>query len=196
MMQSSPSASHPRLLKLFLRLGLVLALAPFLLLTAFNQPFFDDFRNAYWTRAHGFWGVQGWLYHTWTGRFTSTVFMTVLNPVTYGWLGGVKVAAAVLFVAQWASIARFVRALFHTGGLFLGHGFLGGGAAPGAALQRRAGSVFVSLLVLRRRGLPNPLDWLAELRRLGPASRLGAGGQAVALRRLGLRAAVAGAGGQ
>ena len=92
-------------------LGLLLALAPFLLLTAFNQPFFDDFRNAYWLREHGPWGIQVWLFQTWTGRFTTTFVMTVLNPVTYGWLGGVKVATAVFFVAQWASLAHLLRAL-------------------------------------------------------------------------------------
>ncbi|WP_035561478.1 hypothetical protein [Hymenobacter sp. IS2118] len=104
----------PKLRNTFLRLALLLAIAPFLLLTAYNQPFFDDFRNAYWTREHGMWGVQQYLFNTWTGRFTSTFFMTVLNPVTYGWLGGVKLVAAGLFVAQWASIAHFFRALLHT----------------------------------------------------------------------------------
>ena len=106
--------NKPQRLILLLRLGLLLGLAPFLLLTAFNQPFFDDFRNAYWTRQHGTAGVQAWLYLTWTGRYTSTVFMTVLNPVTYGWLAGVKVAAAAFFLAQWASLAHVIRALFHT----------------------------------------------------------------------------------
>ena len=101
-------------LRLFLRLALLLALAPFLLLTAFNQPFFDDFRNAYWMREHGTWGVQLWLFQTWTGRFTTTFIMTVLNPVAYGWLGGVKAVAAALFVAQWASLAHLLRALLHT----------------------------------------------------------------------------------
>ncbi|MFD2721675.1 hypothetical protein ACFST9_23365 [Hymenobacter monticola] len=102
------------LLRLGLRLGLLLALAPFLLLTAFNQPFFDDFRDAYWTRQHGMAGVQSWLYLTWTGRYTSTVFMTWLNPVTYGWLGGVKPITAGLFIVQWLSIAHLIRALFHS----------------------------------------------------------------------------------
>ena len=64
--------NNPALRRAVLRLGLLLALAPFLLLTAFNQPFFDDFRNAYWLREHGPWGVQAWLFQTWTGRFTST----------------------------------------------------------------------------------------------------------------------------
>ena len=98
----------------FLRLALLLALAPFLLLTAFNQPFFDDFRNGYWMREHGTWGVQLWLFQTWTGRFTTTFIMTVLNPVAYGWLGGVKVVAAAAFIGQWASLAHLLRALWHT----------------------------------------------------------------------------------
>jgi hypothetical protein len=95
-----------------LRLALLLALAPFLLLAAFNQPFFDDFRNGYWMREHGTWGVQLWLFQTWTGRFTTTFIMTVLNPVAYGWLGGVKVVAAVAFVAQWSSLAHLLSALW------------------------------------------------------------------------------------
>ncbi|MGY3088782.1 hypothetical protein ACVWYF_001822 [Hymenobacter sp. UYAg731] len=97
-----------------LRLALLLALAPFLLLTAFNQPFFDDFRNGYWMREHGTWGVQLWLFQTWTGRFTTTFIMTVLNPVAYGWLNGVKVVAAVIFLGQWASLAHLLRAGWHT----------------------------------------------------------------------------------
>ena len=96
------------------RLGIILALAPFLLLTAFNPPFFDDFRNGYWMREHGTWGVQVWLFQTWTGRFTTTFIMTVLNPVAYGWLSGVKVVAAAAFIAQWASLAHLLRALWHT----------------------------------------------------------------------------------
>ena len=95
-------------------MGILLALAPFLLLTAFNQPFFDDFRNGYWMREHGTWGVQLWLFQTWTGRFTTTFIMTVLNPVAYGWLAGVKVVAASAFIAQWASLAHLLRALGHT----------------------------------------------------------------------------------
>ena len=100
------------LLRLLLpRLGIVLALAPFLLLCAFNQPFFDDFRNGTWMCEHGTWGVQVWLFQTWTGRFTTTFIMTVLNPVAYGWLGGVKVVAAGLLLALWASVAHLLRAL-------------------------------------------------------------------------------------
>ncbi|MDQ2793068.1 MAG: hypothetical protein M3Y12_03550, partial [Bacteroidota bacterium] len=102
----------PSPLRLLLpRLGIVLALAPFLLLCAFNQPFFDDFRNATWLREHGTWGVQVWLFRTWTGRFTTTFLMTVLNPVAYGWLGGVQVVAAGLVLGLWASVAHLLRAL-------------------------------------------------------------------------------------
>lgn len=104
-----PASSPLRLL--LPRLGIVLALAPFLLLCAFNQPFFDDFRNGTWLREHGPWGVQVWLFQTWTGRFTTTFIMTVLNPVAYGWLGGVKVVAATLLLGLWASLAHLLRAL-------------------------------------------------------------------------------------
>ena len=105
----------PSKLRLYLlRLALLLALAPFLLLSAYNQPFFDDFRNAYWMREHGTWGVQLWLFQTWTGRFTTTFMMTVLNPVAYDWLAGVKLVAATAFVAQWASLAHLLRVLGHT----------------------------------------------------------------------------------
>lgn len=86
-------------------------MAPFLLLCAFNQPFFDDFRNGTWLREHGIWGVQVWLFKTWSGRFTTTFIMTALNPVAYGWLGGVKLVSATLFVALWASLTHLLRAL-------------------------------------------------------------------------------------
>ncbi|UOQ99274.1 hypothetical protein MUN81_07185 [Hymenobacter sp. 5317J-9] len=100
--------------RFLLRLGLVLALAPFVALMAFNHPFFDDFRTAYWTHEHGAWGMQRWFYLTWSGRFTSTFFMTVLNPVTYGWLEGVRPAVFLIFGLQWASIAFLLRTVFHT----------------------------------------------------------------------------------
>ena len=116
-------------------MGLLLALAPFLGLTAFTQPFFDDFRNAYWAREHGIWGVQSWLFQTWTGRFTSTFFMAALNPVTYGWLNGVKVVAAGFFVALWGSIAYFIRTLLRT---ILRQPYLWGPAVWAAALLLQA----------------------------------------------------------
>ncbi|GAA4369616.1 hypothetical protein GCM10023185_43430 [Hymenobacter saemangeumensis] len=95
--------------------GIAAALLPFLLLCAFNQPFFDDYRNAYWMREHGVLGVQRWAYLTWTGRFTSTFLMTVLNPVAYGWLDGVKVTAALFFLAHWAALAWLWRTLLRLG---------------------------------------------------------------------------------
>ncbi|MDB5270529.1 MAG: hypothetical protein JWP58_3569 [Hymenobacter sp.] len=129
------------------RLGIILTLLPFLLLTAFNQPFFDDFRNAYWMREHGTWGVQLWLFQTWTGRFTTTFIMTVLNPVAYGWLGGVKVVAAAAFIAQWASLAHLLRALGHT-------------ALRGACSWGRALWAAGLLLALFCNAAPSPFSFL------------------------------------
>ncbi len=125
----------------------MLVLAPFLLLTAFNQPFFDDFRNAYWMREHGTWGTQLWLFQTWTGRFTTTFIMTALNPVAYGWLAGVKAVAAALFVAQWASLAHLLRALLHT-------------ALRGSCSWSRAGWLAALLLGLFCNAAPAPFSFL------------------------------------
>ncbi|MBF9220067.1 hypothetical protein [Hymenobacter ruricola] len=107
MIPSSPILRH------LLRLGLVLAVVPFVALMAFNHPFFDDYRTAYWTHEHGLWGMQKWFYLTWSGRFTSTFFMTVLNPVTYGWLEGVRLVSLLVFGMQWASLAFLLRTVFH-----------------------------------------------------------------------------------
>ena len=101
---SQPRTTFPRVLVL-------LAGLPFLLLTAFNQPFFDDFRNAYWVREHGLLGVQVAHYLTWTGRYGSTFVLTVLNPVTYDWLAGVKVVAAASLLGLWLSLAGLLRTL-------------------------------------------------------------------------------------
>ena len=139
--------SHSTLRPFLLRLGLLLALAPFLLLTAFNQPFFDDFRNAYWMREHGAWGVQTWLFRTWTGRFSTTFIMTVLNPVSYGWLNGVKVVTAALLLAQWASLAHLLRALLHV-------------ALRGACSWGRAGWLAALLLALFCNAAPVPFSFL------------------------------------
>lgn len=113
-MESSPARPSSNLLRHLLRLALVLAVAPFVLLMAFNHPFFDDFRSAYWTHQYGLWGMQKWFYLTWSGRFTSTFFMTALNPATYGWLEGVRPAALGSFVLLWVSLIFFLRTVFHT----------------------------------------------------------------------------------
>ena len=127
--------------------GVAAALLPFLLLTAFNHPFFDDYRNAYWMRNYGVLGVQRWAYLTWTGRFTSTFLMTVFNPVAYGWLDGVKLAAGVIFLGQWACIAWFWRTLLRV--------VLGIACSWSAALL--AGGL---LLALACNAMPAPFSFL------------------------------------
>jgi hypothetical protein len=106
--------SFSPLISRLLRIGLLLTLAPFVLLMAFNHPFFDDFRNAAWTHQYGLWGMQSWFYRTQSGRFTSAFFMTAFNPVTYGWFEGVRLVSVTIFVMLWASITFFLRTIFHT----------------------------------------------------------------------------------
>lgn len=145
-METPASPATPRL-RLLWRVGIVLTVLPFLLLCAFNQPFFDDFRNGTWLREHGTWGVQVWLFRTWTGRFTTTFLMTVLNPVAYGWLGGVKLVATGLLLSLWASLAHLLRALRWPP--------LGFGCTQGQALWAAAG-----LLALFCNAAPAPFSFL------------------------------------
>ena len=146
------------------RLGLLLAVAPFVALAAFNQPFFDDFRNAVQQRAHGLWGVQAYWFGAWTGRFTTTFLLTALNPVSYGWLGGVK-AAAVLFMALlWAAVAALLRAAWRLARPAAGWSaalllalLANGMAAPFSFLYWFSGAVVYQLPLV---GLLGGLAWL------------------------------------
>ena len=137
----------PQPLTTFLRVLVLLAGLPFLLLTAFNQPFFDDFRNAYWVREHGLLGVQVVHYLTWTGRYVSTFVLTVLNPVTYDWLAGVKVVAAASLLGLWLSLAGLLRTLAQV--------------AVGLSIRRSAARwAALGLLVLFVNATPAPFSFL------------------------------------
>lgn len=149
---------------LFLRSSLLLELAPFVLLMAFNQPFFDDFRLAQWTQTYGFWGMQKWYYLYQTGRFASTVFMTALNPLTYGWLAGVKVAVFIEFILLWASIVFFPTHPFSSSiahALFVGYRILDYRIPAHGGLQLRTIAIFPAVLVLRGHRVPAAAYWPA-----------------------------------
>lgn len=81
-------------------LGLLgLAVLPFLLLCFYNQPYIDDYGLANLARQHGVWRAQYLLYHQLNGRFVSSFLLTVLNPLTYGWASGTRLASLTVDVA-------------------------------------------------------------------------------------------------
>ncbi|MCB0341881.1 MAG: hypothetical protein H6626_00020 [Pseudobdellovibrionaceae bacterium] len=64
-------------------LWIAISIAPFFLLTFFNHPSADDFVYAVKTLEHGLWRVQAHYYLGWSGRYMSTLFLT-LNPFVFG----------------------------------------------------------------------------------------------------------------
>ncbi|MDB5236830.1 MAG: hypothetical protein JWR44_3823 [Hymenobacter sp.] len=74
-------------------------LLPYLALCFYNQPYWDDYGNAALARDRGRWASLVHLYLTWTGRYTSGLWLTALNPLTYGWEAGVRWFALALFGA-------------------------------------------------------------------------------------------------
>ncbi|GAB3848339.1 hypothetical protein GCM10028822_11070 [Hymenobacter terrigena] len=80
-------------------LTLAVLLLPYLALCGYNQPFWDDYGNAALARDRGALPALRHLYTTWTGRYTAGLWLTALNPLTYGWDAGVRWFALALFGA-------------------------------------------------------------------------------------------------
>jgi hypothetical protein len=93
---------------------LALAVLPFLLLCFYNQPYLDDYGLANLARRQGLWQAQYWLYHQLNGRFVSSFFLTALNPLTYGWPSGTRLASLAVDVATllalWVSFGSLLGA--------------------------------------------------------------------------------------
>lgn len=95
----------PNLLsKLLLPGFLSFCAAPLLLLTRYNQPYWDDYLYAALYRQVGlFASFQHYYLHS-GGRFSSHLLSLAANPLSYGWVGGVKIAALLAIAGQVASI--------------------------------------------------------------------------------------------
>lgn len=95
-----PSSLRRLLLPLFLSF----CVAPLLLLTWYNQPYWDDYLFAALYRQKGLLtAFQHYYLHS-GGRFSSHLLSLAANPLSYGWVGGVKLAALLAMGGQVASI--------------------------------------------------------------------------------------------
>ena len=81
--------THTRWYKLLIIIGGI----PFVALCFYNQPYLDDYWTGRLGRDEGIWQTQAWLFYHWTGRFASTLACVGLNPLSYGWMSGVKLTA-------------------------------------------------------------------------------------------------------
>lgn len=95
--------------KYLLPVSLVCCVLPLVLLTAYNQPYWDDYSCAALCRHLGAAKSISYLYHHIGGRFISNLFFTIGNPLSYGWLGGVKLFALLAIVGHLASIYLAIR---------------------------------------------------------------------------------------
>jgi hypothetical protein len=95
----------PKLLaKLLLPGFLSFCAAPLLLLTCYNQPYWDDYLFAARYRQVGLLAAFQHYYLHSGGRFSSHFLSLAANPLSYGWVGGVKMAALLAIAGQVASI--------------------------------------------------------------------------------------------
>lgn len=61
----------------------LLCLLPFVVLAFDSHPALDDFSDAVLRRRLGFWAAQRELYQKWTGRYTTSLFLTDTSPLRW-----------------------------------------------------------------------------------------------------------------
>lgn len=91
--------------------GVCLGLLPFLALCLYTQPYLCDFSVASDTFNYGIWGAQPYLFQQWSGRYFSNFLLYVVNPLSYRWLEGVKLAAVVSYFLRIGVLYLAIRRL-------------------------------------------------------------------------------------
>lgn len=83
-----------------------LCVVPFAVLAFSSHPSLDDFGDAVLRQRLGFWESQVKLYHTWTGRFTTSVLLTEASPLRHSsW-------PFFYFLVAWSTLLAVAVALF------------------------------------------------------------------------------------
>jgi hypothetical protein len=95
-------------------LALAAILGPFLIACLFVHPMADDFIYASNAR-FGFWTAWMREYTGWNGRYASNA-LVLGGPLTFGWIEGYRLMAAVMILSMVLAVYLFVRAL-SAGGL-------------------------------------------------------------------------------
>jgi hypothetical protein len=101
--------NHNQIKKLLL-LALLLSLVPFLLLTLFSHPAFDDWNYALTVLNRGFIGAQAESYNRWTGRYFSTAVVS-FNPLALESFAAYKAVGLLIISLTFVSILCFLNAL-------------------------------------------------------------------------------------
>jgi hypothetical protein len=94
--------------------SLVLCLLPFLILTLFSNPSYDDYCHAAKTLELGFVNTQRSFFHTWNGRYFSMAVLS-LGPLTSGSFTGYKIFALLIILLTFISIFLFLSVILLPG---------------------------------------------------------------------------------
>ncbi|QKG56767.1 hypothetical protein GKZ68_09120 [Hymenobacter sp. BRD128] len=97
--------------RLLIGAGLALLLLPYLALSFYTQPYWDDYDYVeLLARLGSQWAAYKYLYTHHTGRFFS-IWVTQLNPLGHGWPAGLRVLSLGWLGATWLAQAWAVRVL-------------------------------------------------------------------------------------
>lgn len=91
--------------------GLILTVLPFIFLSVYSHPCWDDFEYSELARELGFFESQRNWYFTWTGRFFSTAFLSTLNPLVYRSIAGYKILMMIFLILFIISIYFLISEL-------------------------------------------------------------------------------------
>lgn len=101
------------LIKRVLFLALILSLLPFLTLTIFTNPAYDDYCYASATLEGGLFNAQRYWFTAWSGRYFSNALLS-LNPIAFGSFTGYKAIALITILTTFISVFCFVTAIFNS----------------------------------------------------------------------------------
>lgn len=93
------------------KLFLIFCWLPLIALCYYNHPYLDDYWVGQLGQTKGVLEAQRHLFVSWTGRFASSFFFVSLNPLSYGWLGGVKLTAVLNIVVKISVLWVALRSL-------------------------------------------------------------------------------------
>ena len=80
-------------------LFLIFTILPFIILTYFVHPSWDDFEYTGIASENGLFQSQYIWYVTWSGRYFSQAFLSSINPLIYGSIAGYKILSFLMLIA-------------------------------------------------------------------------------------------------
>lgn len=91
--------------------GLLLGICilPFLVLSSFVQPQYDDFSVWAVLDSHNYFEAQSYWYNQWTGRYTAHALMGLFHPIVYNNLSMLGMVSVIMQAAFFLSLFYFIK---------------------------------------------------------------------------------------